>query len=129
VNGTLIIGGLAGICIIALLLLILTIHSEQKAQEAAKAKQKSEMNPPAARKSVPESKTGLAVYQGTHEISAVDKRYNNLLHELHSLHQQAQAVENKLATLIEAIEHLEPKRNQVIIEEEQTLEQETIKAN
>jgi hypothetical protein len=128
----LIIGGLLLVGVLAILGAVLLSVSEQRAEVARKnpepqATLPANGNPTVrlrpieenATRQLVETETTLANLDETQAPARFNGQFNELAGEIHSLHQQAQSLEQRLGVLSELVDHIERSQgNHTNIEEE-----------
>lgn len=136
-DSTVIMGGLFAVAIVAMLLLIFALVSEKQAQDKvalataspstatpdARAESKA-LLPTQQQVAQPDAQQDrdrrLPVARGENGLQpASSRQLNELATELHTLHRQAQEVEQKLAMLVDVVDRLEhPQPGRTVIQEE-----------
>lgn len=137
---TVIVGGIFAVAIIALILLVLAMMGETRAQEnmalaqvpASTKNQASKSSGPAkgqqasAEESLQDRESRLPVQRGETSTQLSNGQFHELATELHTLHRQAEEIEHRLAVLVEIVERIErPQHGRVVVKEEHALQEET----
>lgn len=138
----LIIGGLLGVTLLAIIGIVVLVMGESRAQnssspspasarttrrlepEPAITREVSEIPAPTQQRSLAprETTTGLPSMSGAHSVARLNGQIHELVNELRTLHQQAGELEQRLQVLTEVVERIEQAQSrQVSVEEEETL--------